>query len=131
MSDKASIITLNCLISGEEANDVFGIKISCEGVSNSNDNRVSILADKIRNCRLDLFKDTDSSKLILYMNKAEADSVVILGLKNDKGAILNGTELMKHENTILSYFNGQPSPKYQGEKGSILSPTSVNNLFHK
>ncbi|EXX79007.1 hypothetical protein RirG_009760 [Rhizophagus irregularis DAOM 197198w] len=54
MSDKASIITLNCLISGEEANDVFGIKISCEGVSNSNDNRVSILADKIRNCRLDL-----------------------------------------------------------------------------
>ncbi|CAG8735374.1 16801_t:CDS:2, partial [Rhizophagus irregularis] len=94
MSDKASIITLNCLISGEEANDVFGIKISCEGVSNSNDNRVSILADKIRNCRLDLFKDTDSSKLILYMNKAEADSVVILGLKNDKGAILNEKRLI-------------------------------------
>ncbi|PKK58538.1 hypothetical protein RhiirC2_763362 [Rhizophagus irregularis] len=108
MSDKASIISLNCLIPGEEVS--FDIKISSA-------NQVSILADKIRNRRLDLFKDTDSSKLILYMNKAEADSVVILGLKNDKGAILSGTELMKHENTILSYFNGQPSPKYQGEKG--------------
>ncbi|RGB23524.1 hypothetical protein C1646_774368 [Rhizophagus diaphanus] len=116
MSDKTSIITLNCLISGKEVNDVFGIKIFCEGVLNSNDNRVSILADKIRNCRLDLFKDTDLSKLILYMNKAEADSIVILDLKNDKGAILSDTELMKHKNTILSYFNGQPSSKYQGEK---------------
>ena len=94
MSDKASIITLNCLIPGEEANDVFGIKIACERV-------VSILADKIRNRRLDLFKDTDLSKLILYMNKDEADSVVIFSLKNDKGAILSSTELMKPENTIL------------------------------
>ena len=101
----ASIITLNCLIPGEETNDIFGIKISCERV-------VSILADKIRNRRLDLFKDTDSSKLILYMNETETDSVVILGLKNDKRAILSSTKLMKPENTILSYFNGQPAPKY-------------------
>ena len=108
MSDKASIITLNCLIPGEEVS--FAIKISTT-------NQVSILADKIRNRRLDLFKDTDSSKLILYINKGEADSVVILSLKNDKGAILSGTELMKPENTILSYFNGQPAPIYQGEKG--------------
>ncbi|PKY56760.1 hypothetical protein RhiirA4_508109 [Rhizophagus irregularis] len=103
-------ITFNCLISDEEA--IFDVT-----VFNGSNNRVSTLANVIRNRRLDRFQNTDSSKLILYMNKAEADNVVILGLKNDKGAILSGTELMKHENTFLSYFNGQPSPKYQGEKG--------------
>ena len=71
MSDKASIITLNCLIPGEEVS--FDIKISTT-------NQVSILADKIRNRRLDLFKDTDSSKLILYINQGTG-TVVMSGAK--------------------------------------------------
>ncbi|RIA79128.1 hypothetical protein C1645_841463 [Glomus cerebriforme] len=114
-------ITLNCLISDEEA--IFDAT-----VFNGSNNRVSTLANVIRNCRLDRFQNTDSSKLILYMNKAEADSVIILGLKNDKGAILSGTELIKHENTIFSYFNDQPQPKYQGEKGInvIVYPPTDN-----
>jgi len=62
------------------------------------------------------------------MNKDEADSVVILNFKNDKRAILSSMELMKPENTILSYFNGQPAPKYQGEKGInvIVYPPTDN-----
>jgi hypothetical protein len=119
----AGDIVLNCLIPGEKGNGIFSVKIS-----NANNNRVSSLAEAIRNRRLDLFKDIDSSKLILYMNKGEADSVVILGLKNDKRAILSGTELMKPENTIFSYFNDQPQPKYQGEKGInvIVYPPTDN-----
>ena len=68
MSDKASIITLNCLIPGEEVS--FAIKISTT-------NQVSILADKIRNCRLDRFQDIDSTSLALYKVAFIADSVVI------------------------------------------------------
>ncbi|RGB38765.1 hypothetical protein C1646_620850 [Rhizophagus diaphanus] len=83
-------ITFNCLISNEKA--IFDVT-----VFNSSNNRVSTLANVIRNRHLDQFQNTDSSKLILYMNKAEADSVIILNLKNDKEAILSGTELMKHE----------------------------------
>ena len=113
-------IILYCLTPGE---DIFDVQIS-----SANKNQVSSLAEAIRNRRLDLFKDIDSSKLILYMNKGEADSVIILGLKNDKRAILSGTELMKPENTIFSYFNDQPRPKYQGEKGIsvIVYPPTDN-----
>ncbi|RGB34289.1 hypothetical protein C1646_787116 [Rhizophagus diaphanus] len=120
MSDKSKVsdkfdklveggdIILYCLTSGK---DIFDVQIS-----SANKNQVSSLAEVIRNCCLDLFKDIDSSKLILYMNKGEANSVIILSLKSDKRVILSGTELMKSENTIFSYFNDQPQPKYQGEK---------------
>src|SRR5436853_5463929 len=59
-------ITLNCLISDEEA--IFDVT-----VFNGSNNRVSTLANVIRNRRLDRYQNTDLSKLILYMNKAEAD----------------------------------------------------------
>ena len=41
-------IILNCLIPGEGVNDIFEVTIS-----NANDNRVSSLANEIRNRRLD------------------------------------------------------------------------------
>jgi Crinkler effector protein N-terminal domain len=53
-------ITLNCLIPGEEARDIFEVTIS-----NANNNRVSSLGAEIRNRRLDLFQDIDSSRLVL------------------------------------------------------------------
>ncbi|RIA82564.1 hypothetical protein C1645_700041, partial [Glomus cerebriforme] len=114
---------LYCLIPGERVNNIFEVRIS-----NANNNQVSSLAKAIRNCHPDLFKDIDSSKLILYMNKAKADSVIILNLKNNNVAILKGTELMGLEITILSYFNGQPIPKFQGEKGInvIIYPPTDN-----
>ncbi|GBB87098.1 hypothetical protein RclHR1_13560003 [Rhizophagus clarus] len=113
-------IIFYCLTPSENTFDVQ--------ISSANKNQVSFLTKVIRNCRLDLFKDIDLSKLILYMNKGEADSVVILSLKNDKRAILSGTELMKPENTIFSYFNNQLQPKYQGEKGIniIVYPPTDN-----
>ncbi|CAI2199441.1 1138_t:CDS:1, partial [Funneliformis geosporum] len=48
-------ITLNCLIPGEKARDIFEVTIS-----NANNNRVSSLRVEIRNRRLDLFRDIDS-----------------------------------------------------------------------
>jgi hypothetical protein len=107
---KGEVITLNCLIPGE--GDIFEIPIS-----NANNNRVSSLAEAIRNRRQDLFKDIDSSRLKLYKNKENAGSVVIINLKNNNEAILDGTELMNPENTIRSYFNAQPTSLNQGEKG--------------
>src|SRR5436190_22875815 len=72
-------ITLNCLIPGEEARDIFEVTIS-----NANNNRVSSLGVEIRNRRLDLFRDIDSSRLVLRYNKDyETDSVIILALKNN------------------------------------------------
>src|SRR6266480_5496867 len=113
-SDKldAGDIVLNCLIPGENVKDIIDVTIS-----NANNNRVSSLAEAIRNCRLDLFKDIDLSRLKLYKNKENADSVIIHNLKNDNVAILGGTELMDPENTIYSYFNGRPKLSFQGEKG--------------
>src|ERR1043165_1288467 len=108
-------IFLKCLIPSEGVNGV--------PVSSANNNQVSSLVDAIRNRHLDLFKDIDSSRLKLYKNKEIADSVIILNLKNDNVAILDGTELMNPENTIHSYFNDQPKPLYPGERGSILSYT--------
>ena len=82
------------------------------------------LAEAIRNRRLDLFKDIDSSRLKLY----NADSVIIRNLINDNVVILDGTELMDPENTIYSYFNDQPKLLYQGEKGInvIVYPPTDN-----
>src|SRR5277367_4412098 len=39
---------------------------------------------------------------------------VIRNLINNNVAVLGGTELMKPENTIRSYFNDQPEALYQG-----------------
>ena len=54
-------IVLNCFIPGEDVNDIFEVPIS-----NANNNRVSSLADEIRNHRLDRFQDIDSTSLALY-----------------------------------------------------------------
>ncbi|PKB93753.1 hypothetical protein RhiirA5_440422 [Rhizophagus irregularis] len=89
---------------------------------------VSSFAEAIRNRRLDLFKDIDSSRLKLYKNKENAESVIIINLKNNNVNILDGTELMNPENTIHSYFNVQPKPLSQGEKGIyviIYPPTET------
>ncbi len=93
-------IVLNCLITGEDVNGIFSISIF-----NVNNNRVSSLAEAIRNCHLDLFKDIDLSRLKLYKNKENADSVIIYNLINNNVAILDGTELINPKNTIYSYFN--------------------------
>ena len=103
-------ITLNCLIPGEEARDIFEVTIS-----NANNNRVSSLGIEIRNRRLDLFQDIDSSRLVLYKARdSMSDNAIILDLRNNNVAILNG---MNPQNTIYSYFPTQPQPIYAGEKG--------------
>src|SRR5438874_855400 len=72
-------ITLNCLIPGEEARDIFEVTIS-----NANNNRVSSLGVEIRNRRLDLFQDIDSSRLVLYkvrlVRDSMSDNAIILDL---------------------------------------------------
>ena len=106
-------ITLNCLIPGEEARDIFKVTIS-----NANNNQVSSLGVEIRNRRLDLFQDIDSSRLVLYkVRDSMSDNAIILDLRNNNVAILNGTVLMNPQNTIYSYFPTQPQPIYAGEKG--------------
>src|SRR6266542_3329569 len=113
-------IILYCLIPSEDMKDIFDIQIS-----SANKNQVSSLVEAIRNRRLDLFKDIDSSRLKLYKNKENADSVIIHNLINDNVAILGGTEL---ENAIYSYFNGRPKLSFQGEKGInvIVYPPTDN-----
>ena len=106
-------ITLNCLIPGEEARDIFEVTIS-----NANNNRVSSLGVEIRNRRLDLFRDIDSSRLVLYkVRDSMSDNAIILDLRNNNVAVLVGTELMNPQDTIYSYFPTQPQPIYAGEKG--------------
>ncbi|RGB29793.1 hypothetical protein C1646_736727 [Rhizophagus diaphanus] len=97
-SDKllAGVIVLSCLIPGRKVKDIF---------------------DAIRNRRLDLFKDIDSSRLKLYKNKEYAESVIIDLLMKDNVAILDGTEWMDPEKAIYNYFNGRPKLSFQGEKG--------------
>src|SRR6266542_3933172 len=73
-------ITLNCLIPGEETRDIFEVTIS-----NANNNRVSSLGVGIRNRRLDLFQDIDSSRLVLYkVRDSMSDNSIILDLRNNK-----------------------------------------------
>src|SRR2546423_10922441 len=71
-------ITLNCLIPGERGK-IFDITIS-----NANNNRVSSLAEAIRNRRLDRFQDIDSTSLALYKVGFISDSVVIHDLSNNE-----------------------------------------------
>ena len=93
--------------------DIFDVTIS-----NANNNRVSSLGVEIRNRRLDLFQDIDSSRLVLYkVRDSMSDNAIILDLRNNNVAILNGTVLMNPQNTIYSYFPTQPQPIYAGEKG--------------
>ena len=117
-------ITFNCLIPGEEARDIFEVMIS-----NANNNWVFSLEVEIRNCRLDLFQDIDSSRLVLYkVRDFMSDNDIILDLKNNKVVILNGTVLMNPQNTIYSYFPMQLQPIYAGEKGiNIIIYPSRNN----
>ena len=106
-------ITLNCLIPDEETRDIFEVTIS-----NANNNWVSSLGVEIRNCYLDLFWDINLSKLVLYkIRDSMSDNAIILDLRNNNVAILNGTVLMNPQNTIYSYFPTQPQPIYAGEKG--------------
>src|SRR6266542_1789216 len=70
-------ITLNCLISDKEVNDIFKIMIS-----NVNNNRVSSLTEVIRICHLDQFQNIDLTNLALYRVAFIADSVIINSLKN-------------------------------------------------
>jgi 5,10-methenyltetrahydromethanopterin hydrogenase len=105
----AGDMVLNWLIPGGNVKDIFDVTIS-----NANNNRVSSLAEAIRNRRLDLFKDIDSSRLKLYKNKEYAESVIINILMKDNVAILDGTEWMDPENAIYNYFNGRPKLSFQG-----------------
>jgi hypothetical protein len=117
-------ITLNCLIPGEEARDIFEVTIS-----NANNNQVSSLANAIRNRRLNLFQDIDSSRLVLYKARdSMSDNAIILDLRNNNVAVLVGTELMNPQDTIYSYFPTQPQPIYAGEKGInvIVYPPTDN-----
>src|SRR5436309_5089850 len=87
-------ITLNCLISDEEA--IFDVT-----VFNGSNNRVSTLANVIRNRRLDRFQNIDSTKLVLYKVGFMADSVVKLALKNNNVFIRSEehtSELQSREN---------------------------------
>ena len=116
-------IILNCLIPGKNVNGIFSVPIF-----NTNKNQVSSLADEIKNCCLDRFKDNDSSRLKLYKNKANADSVIIYNLKNNNIVILDSIELINSENTICSYFNNQSEPFYSGKKviNVIIYPPTDN-----
>ncbi|SRR2546423_12940634 len=103
-------ITLNCLISDEEA--IFDVT-----VFNGSNNRVSTLANVIRNRRLDRFQNIDSTKLVLYKVGFMADSVVKLALKNNNVFIVEGSVEMGLQDTVFSHFPEQPQRIYSGEKG--------------
>jgi hypothetical protein len=60
-SSEGGNITLNCIIPGEGANDIFDVTIS-----NAYNNRVSSLAEAIKTRRPDRFQDIDSTSLDLY-----------------------------------------------------------------
>ena len=64
-------ITLNCLIFGEGANDIFDVTIS-----NANNNRVSSFTKAIKNCYLNQFQDINLTSLALYKVAFIADSVI-------------------------------------------------------
>ncbi|CAG8767592.1 12683_t:CDS:1, partial [Funneliformis caledonium] len=110
-------ITLNCIISGGGRN-IFDVTIS-----NANNNRVSSLAEAIRNRCLqitstaDLFKDIDSSRLALYKVGFISDNVVILNLSNNEYYEVDGAERMEAQDKIFSHFPIQPQQIYGGEKG--------------
>src|SRR5216110_3104946 len=105
-------ITLNCLISDEEVRDIFEVTIS-----NANNNRVSSLAEAIRNRRLDRFQDIDSTSLALYKVGFVADRVIIQTLRNNNVFIVEGSVEMEPQDRIFIHFPIQPQRIFSDEKG--------------
>ena len=112
-------IILNCFIPGEGVNDIFEVTIS-----NANDNRVSSLAEAIRNRRLDRFQDIDSTRLALYKVGFICNSVVIHNLSNNEYYEVKGAERMEPQ--IFSHFPIQPQLKFSGEEGINVISVSFN-----
>ncbi|RGB24311.1 hypothetical protein C1646_726425 [Rhizophagus diaphanus] len=84
-------ITLNCLISDEEVNNIFEVTIS-----NANNNRVSSLAEAIRTC---------------------PDSIIINSLRNISEFEVEGAIRMELQDTIFTHFPIQLQRIFGGEKG--------------
>ena len=104
-------IILNCFIPGEEVRDIFEVTIS-----NANNNRVSSLAEAIRNHRLDRFQGIDSNELALYRVDFIGDSVVIQTLRNNEVFEVEGAVRMEPQDRIFNHFPRQPQRIYGGEK---------------
>ncbi|RIA79374.1 hypothetical protein C1645_840849 [Glomus cerebriforme] len=92
-------IILNCFIPGEEVRDIFDVTIS-----NANNNRVSSLAEAIRNRRLYQFQDIDSTRLALYKVGFVADSVIIQTLRNNNVFIVEGSVEMPSKWDIIEFL---------------------------
>ncbi|CAI2191918.1 19399_t:CDS:2, partial [Funneliformis geosporum] len=92
-------------------NDIFEVTIS-----NANDNRVSSLAEAIRNRRLDRFQDIDLNELALYRVDFISDSVVIQTLRNNEVFEVEGAVRMELQDRIFNHFSTQPQRIYSGEK---------------
>ncbi|PKY53493.1 hypothetical protein RhiirA4_499144 [Rhizophagus irregularis] len=119
-------ITLNCLIPGEGRN-IFDVTIS-----NSNNNRVSSLAEAIRTRRLDRFQDIDSTSLALYKVGFISDSVVIHDLSNNEYFEVEGAERMELQDKIFTHFPMQPQQIYGGEKGiNVIVYPPTETVPHK
>ena len=102
-------IILNCFIPGEGVNDIFEVTIS-----NANNNRVSSLAEAIRNHRLDQFQDIDSTSLALYKVGFVANSVIINTLRNNNVFIVEGSG-MDYKTQFYNHFPTQPQRIFSGE----------------
>ncbi|GBC33644.2 hypothetical protein GLOIN_2v1690975 [Rhizophagus irregularis DAOM 181602=DAOM 197198] len=112
-------ITLNCLISNEKVNDIFEVMIS-----NTNNNRVSSLAEVIRICHLDRFQDIDSTNVALYRVTFIADSVIINSLRNISEFEVKGAIRMELQDTIFTHFPIQPQRIFGGN--TLVNAFSVN-----
>ncbi|CAB4461132.1 unnamed protein product [Rhizophagus irregularis] len=120
-------IILNCFIPGEGVNDIFEVTIS-----NANNNRVSSLAEAIRNHRLDRFQDIDSTSLALYKVGFVADSVIINTLRNNNVFIVDGSVEMEPQDRIFIHFPIQPQRIYSGEKGiNVIVYPPTETVPHK
>ncbi|POG60158.1 hypothetical protein GLOIN_2v1716265 [Rhizophagus irregularis DAOM 181602=DAOM 197198] len=111
-------ITLNCLISDEEVNDIFEIMIS-----NANNNSVSSLAKAIRTCHLDRFQDIDLTNLALYRVAFIADSVIINSLRNISEFEVEGAIRIELQDTIFTHFLYNPNVSLVVKRESMLSCT--------
>ena len=104
-------ITLNCLISNEELNDIFEVTIS-----NANNNKVFSLAEAIRIRYLDRFQDINSTNLALYRIAFIADSVIINNLRNISEFEVKGIIRIEPQDTIFIHFPIQSQCIFGGEK---------------
>jgi hypothetical protein len=112
-SGESKYITLNCIIPGEGANDIFDVTIS-----NAYNNRVSSLAEAIKTRRPDRFQDIDSTSLDLYKAGVGAlsGSMAILKSESSSAVIVEGGTKMELQDRIYSHFSKQPQLKYPGER---------------